>query len=121
MKIDESNIFYVKKNSRYIPCGVSYPKDMLSEGLWYVRVTPGCRSITNVSYLGEIMKLNDTPIVGNATELCELEDIASKVMGDDDFKKRLLDFNSKGYSINDVVHTTIAVIKKLANEKKTNN
>ena len=118
MKIDSDNIFYMKRNSRYVPCGVTYPKDMLSDGLWYVRVTPSSRSFTNVSYIGELMQLNDKPIVGNATELRKLNDLACRVMDDEDFKKKLLSFDSRGYSINDIVNATIAALKKISEDEK---
>ena len=118
MKIDSDNIFYMKRNSRYVPCGVTYPKDMLSEGLWYVRVTQNSRSFTNVSYIGELIQLNDKPIVGNATELCKLNDLACRVIDDEDFKKKFLSADSGWYSINEIVNGTIAALKKISEDEK---
>ena len=118
MKINSENIYYVKRNSRYVPRGVSFPRDMLGEGLWYVRVIPGMKSISNVETLGEVMRLNDNPIVGNATEICKLDDLASRVMEDEDFKERFLSYGSS-YSINDIVHATVGILKKIAENEKT--
>lgn len=108
---------YKKVGGRYVPIGVHCNIDYLTDGLWYVTSKEYSKGVASIPYIDGIMKVCDRPVAQNLSELCGLHDIAENVLDDPDFRKAVLD-NKNGYSISDVVHATVAIMKKMADERK---
>lgn len=112
--MNEDNKLYKKVGRKYEPVGMFYHRDYLTDGLWYVRSNGS--KITNGKYLEGLFKLCDKPLFDNFKDYCDLHDTAESVMDDKEFRAFLdrCEKEKKGWSINDIVHMTLAVLKNKA-------
>lgn len=109
----DNNVYY-KEGRKYIPFGVCSPKEWLGDGLWYCHHTNYSNATTNVKYIKNLFKICDIEPV-DVSELCGLYKTADDIMNDKDFRNSLN--SSNGYSIVDIVTSTLATLKKMSMEK----
>lgn len=109
------NIYMKGDNGRYIPFGVCYQPNYLPDGIWYVRHHDHGWASTAVSYMQGLFKVGDAKEL-DITELCGMEDLCDYIMSSKEYIDTIS--NSKGYSINDIIHVCVQKLVDKAKEQK---
>ena len=114
MKQDITTL-YIKEGNRYKEYGVSFNRNHLSNGIWYVKHHESRHSHTNAAYITQLtglVKVGECPDRLDITRALQQHDLAESILED----KRFNELVSKPYTLNELVHKVINIIAE-KNEK----
>ena len=100
---DISSTLFRRINGKYVPVSMLTPFQELQEGIWVVTARPSCKSITNGTYLREVMNLD---------KLCDIERFPIKDIADMkacvDWVMDHISFHRDSHFIADMVYDVVA-------------
>ena len=102
---------YIKRGRKYIPFGMRYDENYISDGIWYVRHFDSSYGCTNIDhYLSGLYRVGDVPEPIDVPKLCSIHSYVEYVMNSPEFREIM---NKGSYSFQELVSKITALILKL--------
>ena len=108
---DISETVYRKINGKFIPIGKEWERDHLTDGIWVVTSSPGCKSITSGKYIKDLFSVDRISDIG---KLPSMDDLAAWYRSAEDICKSeaVQGMWTRSHSLIDVVTTVMGEIFK---------
>lgn len=98
---------YTKEHGRFVPIGLSFNRDWLSDGLWYVKSSNHCTHYANCDYLQGLCKVSNFDQPLPIIDCCNIENIVNKIFDELDIFSLM---KCENMSVNDSLHKIVSFV-----------